>query len=284
MKMTKKILFGAAALCAAVLFSGCNEIGDIDWKTGTSGDGTRTYSVNQTNETDKIIRGAKKVGIANRAGGTCKVTLKDQTTNSKDGNVGFITGLSENDNGTISFLSVAIQNNSGTLRYYASMFFNIDPNNLSADNFGASVTKTAYDEDETEPYEIEIKGWTNLFAASTLLGTDDTSIEMAIDVSTTDAGAYNVEIWKEGTWTEQTAAATLDLNDGESAVASFGVTTAQNGNTDASKGGLYVYANIQPSKTLNARWDIYNVTFKQTTSLAALSDEADYSTGDIIWE
>ena len=71
MKMTKKILFGAAALCAAVLFSGCNwsltsalqkSIGTDIFKyndaTYDSGLGTWTVD-NKTNETEDYIRGGK---------------------------------------------------------------------------------------------------------------------------------------------------------------------------------------------------------------------------------
>lgn len=298
MKMTKKVLL-ATVVAAAVLVTACKEvIGDVEWKSHNNGNQTVTYLVNQKNDNDTIIRGAKKIQALQRAGGTCVITLNDQTSSSHDGVTGFIFGLEKNANGTLDFLSVGVQNYSGTLRYYVSMFYNIDPNNLSADNFGTHATATTK-ESRTDPYEIIVKDWTNITDGFTKCKADTNTLKYAIDINTVknsttvggvtgSKGSYVYKIYKTGD---------INISDGDFAagVFDFGsatpiaegiVTTDQNGRTeDDVKGSVYTYANIQPHKTLNARWDVYNITSKANANIRAAADlEEDFSCGEVIFE
>jgi len=300
MKMTKKILFGAAALCAAVLFSGCNEIGDIDWSTGSSGDGTRNYSVKQKNEEDYTIRGLKQVGLASRAQGTCVARLKDQTANTIDGMVGFVCDYSENEDDTVNFLVVGVTNGNkssgatNVLVTYASYFYNISTDQLSAQNFGCTETKNEYDSTTTTPYEIEIvKFPTTLQSNFTSSNYNvDGTMEVAIRFATEDDGSIKI-YWYDPTQYSTdgraTASASLTWNDKDNPTKTATVTAAQRkgaSDDEASNpksGKLCVYANIYSGRTLNATWEMYDVSFKTVASLSALGEE-NLTFGDINWE
>lgn len=295
MKMTKKILMGAVAF-AAVMFMGCKEIGDIDWGKGTSGDGTKTFKVKQANDSgaventpeydEGIIRGAKQIDLVNRAGGTCVVKVFNQTNSTKDGVAGFICNYSENkdsskDNyGTCNFLVIGTQWNKGSARYYVSFYFNIDPNKLSANNFGA--TPLAYDADRMTPYEVVIKGWTTV-SGVTLTGKNNDEFEMAIKVTNETNGDIKVYLMKADSYHCEDQSAQLILNDDASyADEPILVPAAKVGRPTekAPNGKLFVYANILPGQTLNARWDIYDVTFKQ----GKFATEDTFEVGNIDWE
>lgn len=280
MKMTKKIMLAAVAM-AAVMLSSC-AIGDVKFTTGTSGDGTRNYKVKQTNESENIIRGMKQVGAASRAGGTCVIKIKNQGNKSHDGVAGFITGFDkDSETGLLSFLVVGVQNNEGTGRYYVSSYFNIDPKNLNGDNFGVATGDVYTEKKDIErPYEVEVKTWTN---ASADLALNDGVLECAIGVSAASTGVVTVKLYKQGSYEVKTQSAQM-IPDGDP----FATVTVQANQTpfadDKAKGKLCCYANIQPEKTLNAEWEIYDATFKyKDESYRAAMDE-DYSFGEIDFE
>lgn len=307
MKMTKKVLL-ATVVAAAVLVTACKEvIGDVEWKKVNEGNQTVVYKVNQTNENDRVIRGAKSVGIMDRAGGSCVITLNDQDSTKKDGVAGFIYGLEKNkDTGTIDFMSIGVQNEKGKIRYYASLFFNIDPNNLSAENFGASKTRNTYDPELKDPYEVIVTavgnnngdvgnptsneyGWEQLNIWDDCYTPSDKTVKLAIDVKTHTDGSYEYWIYKKDTFSIKSgdhAAGAFDFSGKSSAHGK--VSKEINGRSSDVKGGIYTYANIQPNKTLNAKWEVYNITSKTTpanANIRAAADlEEDFSCGEVIFE
>ena len=75
MKMTKKILLGAAALVAALAFVGCGAGDDDDTEKAITGSGKK-YTVSFTNETGDEYR-AYKTTTLKHAGALVKVTFNN---------------------------------------------------------------------------------------------------------------------------------------------------------------------------------------------------------------
>lgn len=290
MKMTKKFLIGAV-LAAAVLSISCQkEIGDINWKGGVvgSGDGTTTFTVKQTNDADGTIRGMKQVGVLDRAQGTCVVRQFNQSSKTSDGMVGFVCCFTKNktpvgaeekaeNDGTYNFLVVGVRNHLGITETYASFFYNIAEKNLSTKNFGTkNVIKEAYDPAETKPYEVEILKFPKTLSGVTFdkNGTLTVAIKLSIE------NDKDVKI----TWLK-------DVTENEQAAQTSGGTlllevtaSARRIGTDlvTKKGKICTYANIYEGKTLNARWDIYDVSWSTEEGLFADDDFIDV--GDIFFE
>ena len=289
--MKKKILFGAVIAALALVIVACKQVGDIKWDNKGSGTGSKIVKVKQTNDKDHTIRGMYQLDAFKRGKATCIVEQYDQTDSSNDGMVGFITFYSENNKdkeaenyGTMNFLVVGVKNNCGKTQTYASYYCNIHKDQLSTENFGVgSNTKSAYDENETEPYEVVI---VDLPGANTpgvsKIGNinnvkyDKTSgtLKMAIEFTGKKDGSIEIKWYSD--WNETAAsqaAAQIDF-DGKSPVYSAVASAEQIGNevdetdpTDkAKKGNVFAYANIyydkaaKKGKTLNAKWQLCNVS------------------------
>lgn len=289
MKMTKKIL--TVAVVAAALFglAGCNpEIGDIDWKNKGSGDGNQTYTVNQKNEAGSTIRGMKKVGLMQRAQGTCVVRQYDQDTNSCDGMVGFVACLTKNktagvkedpkpNDGTYNFLVVGVRNNKGVTETYASFFYNIAEDKMSTENFGVGKnTKEEYDPKATEPYEVELLKFPSILSGVKF----DADGTLAVAIKMTEYDDGDIEIQWSNDFVENHAAASCTINSYKKVIT---VDAGKVGRSATSpKGSLNTYANIYTGKTLHGQWDIYDVSWAKE-SLAADDDTFD-GFGDILFE
>ena len=283
MKMTKKFLFGAAIAALVLGLASCNpEIGDIEWSGGdiTSGDGTKTYKVKgQKNEAESTIRGLKRFNALTRAGATCIVQMFNQSNKTSTGMVGFATYASENEDGTMNFLVSGVTNDKGTIKTYASFFCNVDKEKLSTKNFGVSATKDAFDANTTTPYEVEILKWPTTLSRASL--ESDGTLRVAIDFKgnkdgTIDIAWYSVPQMPSGG--DQAGASFDPAANGALQLAAKTATAKQLGTTEGMKNGhIYSYANIYAGQTLNAQWDLYNVTWSQ----AAFADEEPCNLPDV---
>ncbi len=298
MKMTKKLILAAVAVAAVIGLASCQkEVGKINWAGGAtgSGDGTTTFKVKkQTNESDSTIRGFKQVGALDRAQGTCIVQQYDQTKTSSDGMVGFMTLLAKNDKvektaanyGTYNFLVVGVRSHNGTTQTYASYFCNIAEDDLDKSNFGAMEkvngknverTRTNYDANETKPYEIVIEKFPKALAGVTF--DNDGTLTVGIKFQQEDNGSVNIYWYKD--LVANTQAATTS---GGTELYSITAAATKIGRDSTSPSGkIAAYANIYSGKTLNARWDFYDISWKTVSTMNA--DEEDIlEGGDILFE
>ena len=297
MKMTKKLLIAAVAVAAVLGLASCQkEVGDLDWKNKGTGDGTQTYTVKQTNEGKSTIRGMKQANSLPRAKATCVVQQFDQTNTSCDGVVGFATFVKTNKIGvaetaenynTMNFLVVGVRSNCGKSQTYASYYCNIKPDALSTPNFGVADENiyTSYKDDVLKPFEVVIEDLPDGTTKNLNTTLKDGTLKVAIDfVSKTDG---TIEINWYDDFTVKDAATQCKFNG--DAIKTVKATTTHLGTSTGEKNGyIYVYGNIYAGKTLNAQWDVYNVSWSQA---AAYADEIDYIdedlplfAGDILFE
>lgn len=300
--MKKKILFGAV-VAAALLSMSCQDLGGIAWKGGIvgSGDGTTTYTVKQTNEKeDEVIRGLKQVGILQRAQGTCLITLKDQTTDSQDGVAGFATCFTKNnadptaDNYlTYNFLLVGIRNSYGAPQTYVSYYCNIKKDELNAKNFGTAYTdeatgrvkirtKDKFDPNETKPYEIVIEDIPDEKVRNlNNISIKDKTLSVAIKFTGKTNGDIDIEWLKDVTINEQAS----NVTNATTIKGPLTVSGKMIGRDDKSKNGkLCTYANIYAKKTLNARWDICDISWSKEDANFFAEDDDLIDVGDIFFE
>lgn len=286
MKMTKKLFFAAIAVAAVIGFASCQkEIGEIDWKGGVvgSGDGNTTFTVKQTNEADGTIRGMKQIGILNRAQGTCVLRQFDQTKTSCDGMVGFACCFTKNkdatkaNNGTYNFLVVGVRNNKGTTETYASFFYNIAEDKLSTENFGVGKNqKQSYSAALTEPYEVEIEHFPKTLSGITF--DKDGTLTVAVKLVEANDGSVTITWLKDVEENHQAATIT-----GGTVLYTVEAKATKTGRDSTSaKGKICAYANIYSGKSLNAKWDIYDVSWSQETVFSA--DDDFIEVGDILFE
>ncbi len=275
MKLTKKLLaaFSAAAMLAtAAVFTSCTE-DDDDTENAISGSG-KNYSINYTNSNSEIYRCWNTTSFKHE-GELVKVVFNNQTSTSKDGNLGFVWDLCQSkdaanpnsatlghtDKGYQNFFVVGAQNNEGTFRYYVSKYFNVT--DLQANNFGASTYVTTHDAGiaETAPVEIECKAWTNLDTYANLADSDG-SVTLWFDIypiytgstyganyetnSSADAGTYIVDVYDADPTDDSASANLLSTTTIAPNITGYSAEPSQN--------TLAVYANVQPSKTLNGTW------------------------------
>jgi len=290
--MKKSILLAATTLALILGLTGCpKEVGSINWKGGAlgSGDGTKTYKVNQTNEEDYVIRGMKPFGAIKRAGSTCIVQMFNQTSNNYDGVVGFMTYVTKDTlNNTYNFLVVGVTNKKGKIRTYASYYCNISPENLNGDNFGVpkSSVKTQFDKTCTTPYEVVILDWFDLEKASIADGT----VRVAIDFEGKKDGTIAINWYSVPKMPDSgdQASATYDFAKNGIALRDTVIATRDHLGTEdgnAKNGWIYAYANIYADKTLNGQWDLFNETMIQAAAYAYEEEPSiPFEVGDIIFE
>lgn len=309
--MKKKLLFGAVVAALALGLVACKQHGDIKWQDKGSGTGSKILKVNQTNDKDHTIRGMYQMDGFKRGKATCIVEQYDQSDTSNDGMVGFITFYSENKKdrdaanyGTINFLVVGVKNNCGKTQTYASYFCNIHKDQLSTENFGVGTnTKTAYDADETEPYEVVIvdlpgantPGATKVGNIPNVKFDKDGTLKLAIEFTGKSEGDIDIKWYQNwNTTASSQAAATIDFQ-GKMPVFDATASASQIGNevdpddptSKAKKGNIFAYANIyydktaKKGKTLNAKWQLCNVSL----FTSAYADEGELEQfGDIFFE
>ncbi|MCR5284163.1 MAG: hypothetical protein K6D95_01055 [Treponema sp.] len=283
MKMTKKILFGAAALCAAVLFSGCDwsltsalqkTIGEDIFKyndsTYDSGLGTWTVD-NETNETEDYIRGGKLLLTKHSdIAGLVKIN-NGYADGEAVGNLGLLFNVSQNkgkdDEGnkldnydTWNFCVIGIQAYTATsVRYYVSYFANIVEEDMVKDNFGVSVTKNAVDTSVLTPYEIELQTWTTISNLAS-----DGTFSIVFDVDEASDGSYTVQPYKANTVSDTDVfTADEDYEIGTTLT----IPAATLGKSSAAQAYVGCYGMIKAGQTLDGSIKVLDLT-KQAILLA----------------
>ena len=306
MKMTKKLFFAAITVAAVIGLASCQQAaGDVKFNDKGTGTGSKIVKVNQTNEQDHTIRGLQPLDQIKRAQATCIIEQYDQTNKTNDGMVGFITFYSENKKdktaenyGTMNFLVVGVKNNCGKTQTYASYYCNIQKDKLSTSNFGVADkdTYTEYKADLTRPFEVVIvdlpgtdtPGVSKVGNISGVTFDSEGTLKMAIEFTGNSDGSIDINWYKD--WNETAAsqaAAKIDFT-GKTPVYTATASAAQIGNevdpddptSKAKKGYVYAYANIYKKQTLNAKWQLCNVSW----AMAGYADEELMPIGDIIFE
>lgn len=275
MKLSKKVLAAMSAsalLLTAGIFTSCTE-DDDDTEGAISGSG-KNYSINYTNSGTDIYRCWNTTSFKHE-GELVKVVINNQSSSTKDGNMGFVWDLCQSkdaanpnsvtlghtEKGYQNFFVIGAQNNKGTIRYYISKYFNVT--DLQADNFGASKTVASHDAGiaATDPVEIAVQGWKNLSDAK--IASDGTvtlwfdiyspvkdkkyGVPYATTACTEDAtGVYYVDIYDADPTDSTVTANKIGSSTIESSITGYSAEPTQN--------TLAVYANVQPSATLNGSW------------------------------
>jgi hypothetical protein len=285
MKMTKKFVLVAAA--AAMIFGmvGC-AIGEVKIRSVSSGDGTQSFKVSQSNPEDHTIRGIYRANAIPRAQATCVAKAFNQVNTSCDGMIGLLSVLKEDRAaGTMNFVVVGVRNNKGKTQTYASYYCNIKKDELSTTNFvvatknvfkGKYPTKTI-----TEPFEVEIEGLPDDGVSNLNVPVKGGILEVGIEFDTTKEGEIIINWYKE--WETMDAAASFK----GTAIKTVTATNAMLGTTQEEglkNGAVYVYANIYKGKKLDATWDIYNLSVKQSGSYADEDDTLPLKAGEIFFE
>ena len=270
MKMTK-VLFGAAVLAMVFGFASCKAEDDdpFDLISGSN----KTYTISgQNTGASGTIRGYESTTFKHK-GELFQVAFDSLTD---DGVIGFIWDLprAAAESGNRNFLIFGIRNKKGAFSYYTSKFFHVT--DMQAINFGAadaSGITTAY-QVTTNAAGLAAEGAKELDITNILKGTtfktlstptkgSDNKYSYWVDIyqlgdsdykgpnkttavaDTASKGAFQVDIYSADPSDGSVSANKLD---------SFTIGTDYTGynRTDGvSQGYLAVYANIQPSSSLN---------------------------------
>jgi len=238
----------------------------------------KNYSINYTNSSSTDIYRCWNTTTFKHEGELVKIVINNQSSASHDGVMGFVWDLCQSkdaatvtegttttspaitEKGYRNFFVVGFQWYAGTPRYYVSKYFNVT--DLQADNFGSSTTVTTHKAGitATEPREIAVKGWTNLTTGPDIA--NDNSVTVWLDIypvfenstygadianhTDTATGSYVVDIYDADPTDESVTANRLDTVTIAPSVTGYSAEPSQN--------TLAVYANVQPSKTLNGTW------------------------------
>ncbi len=300
MKMTKKILFGAAALCAAVLFSGCNwsltsalqkTIGEDIFKyndaTYDSGLGTWTID-NVTNESaTEYLRGGKLLltkhsdiaALVKINNGINESLVTSSNQSAAVGNLGVLFNVSQNKGkdeegnklsnyGTWNFCVIGVQAYSATqVRYYVSYFANIVEEDMGKMNFGAWTG----DEDTGSAITK------TTFDANTLtpyeielatwktisgLATEGT-FGIVFDVDEESNGDYTVKAYDEST----VSSSHVFDSEGVTAKSEVSIDADKLGKSGAAQAYVGAYGMIKAGQTLDGSIEVLDLT-KQAILLA----------------
>ena len=266
MKMTKKILLGAAALVAALAFVGCGA-GDDDPNKMIKGNNS-SYSIDYTNETDDTSRGYNTTA-QKHAGALVKISIADVSTdadpNKKLGGVmGIIFGLegNEEDKNAKDFFVAGVRKN-GT--YYVSKYTGVV--DINANNFGAPTDakqgKWSSDGEngEKEFAYVELKSENKI-----TLNSEDDYKSVYFYYVCTEEGTYE---WKflNVVSTEKTKGLTDTefknlVFDPSTVLAEGTISREDTGYTGLEQRKLAVYANVYAQGTLVGNWDIVG-TYKE---------------------
>lgn len=305
MKMTK-ILVGAVAAVAMV--AGLTSCGDwsltsalqktigediFKYSDATYAAGLGTWTINYDNTegegeegTTSYVRGGKFL-LTKHSDITAVVTLKDQTTLSKDGVVGtiFNAGKTKNEDGedVWHFMIAGVRNNKGQAAYYVSYFGNVKEADLPRSNFGAVknegtnkeeyVMYTSVEEankameagELTTAYEIPytVGGMVaDLGKPGEIRIEDDGTMKIVIEVKESpktadDAGAYTINFYKGDVYNADNH--TFNVTD-VTPVKSAYFYRDWIGKDKAAQAMVGVYANVYADSKLSATVEILDLT------------------------
>ncbi|MCR5400947.1 MAG: hypothetical protein K6E78_05055 [Treponema sp.] len=260
MKMTKKILLGAAALVAALAFVGCGAKDDDTNLVDITGKGN-SYAIDFTNETDAAMRGYKPTALKH-AGGLVKITIdessSDPSTPVKAGGVmGFIFDLKDNaDNKDAKdFFIIGVRKGG----YYVSKFTGVT--NLQAYNFGYSNK-----EDNTKADGTVEKEYKEAFQAITLPTDANGNPYVYVYAFGNNDGSFSWKILNASA-TEKVKSlsdkefSNLDFTS-DMILAEGTIPAEDTGYDKQTQNKLAVYANVYAQGTLIGNWDFVG-TYKE---------------------
>ena len=250
MKMTKKILLGAAALVAALAFVGCGAKEDTN-PIEITGKGN-SYAIDFTNETEAAMRGYKATALKH-AGGLVKITI-DNSSNDPSrkagGVMGFIFDLKDNaeNKNAKDFFIVGVRKGG----CYVSKFTGVT--NLQAYNFGYSDK-----EDNTKADGTVEKEYVAAFKAITLPTDDNGNPYVYVYAFGNTDGSFD---WKvlNGSATDKVKSlsdkefSNLDFTS-DMILAEGTIPATDTGYTKQTQNKLAVYANVYEQGTLIGNWD-----------------------------
>ena len=292
MKMTKKILLGAAVALAAVMFSGCDwsmtsamqkSIGTDMFKydDSTYEAGLGTWTINETNEdTEKYIRGGKLL-LTKHSDIAAKIDVYGDLSEaaSVPGIVGLMFDVSKkkteipvlDDDGNETdetekvtlwnFAIAGVRKESCGLRYYVSYFANVRESLMAEDNFGVTDKKTAIveDADYTDSYEIDYSDGFKTVKTDLL---EDGTLEVIVAVDEDETtGDYTVSVYEMSQYDSDK----YKMIDDPVAKSTTSVSAESLGKDGAAQNYVGVYANVYRAvgdtpTTLNARVEITDLT------------------------
>jgi len=263
MKMTKKILLGAAALVAALAFVGCG----VGEEEGTLMKVGETVPVDITNSEDalkeKYTGGTYRTTLPTKlkhAGGLVKVSFNPDLSTDDAGIIGFIFDLKKNADKNDDFFVIGLRASKDASRdsmYYVSKYSNVSDYNL--ENFGATknggATEKSYNSDDGSLSKLK----------NTLKTDDDGNRVAYIYVIANDDGSFDWKILDESV-TEKTK----KLSDKEFKALEFGnevlaegtISASETGYTKQTQGKLAAYVGVYNKQTLVGQLD-YIGTFKE---------------------
>ena len=256
MKMTKKILLGAAALFATVAFVSCGEKEDTNpiEITGKNND----YSIDFTNDTDAAMRGYKETELKH-AGGLVKITLDETVAaDGKGGVMGFIFDLKNGESGK-DFYIVGVRKNG----YYVSKFTNVT--NLQAYNFGVSDK-----EDNTKADGTTETEYAKAFQPLTLVKDEDGNSFVYVYAICNKDGSFDWKILNNSAtekvknlsdkaFTELVITSDMVLAEGT-------IPASETGYSSQTQNKLACYANVYAQGTLIGQWHFVG-TYKEAELL-----------------
>ena len=253
MKLGKKLMVVAMAVATFGLV-GCNWNKDEHHMIDFDAPGNHA-EVNFTNDTEaEYIRGWATFNTAHKKDSVL-ITIKNQSTTSKDGNMGFIFGQTKNDDKSYNFYVATVQWDKGKLRSYVSYYENVDSNYLEGGytNFVSIDGKKAEETpilngDGSNPW-FEFNKENEKFTVD-----KEGNVKVYIDLVFDETQGYKVDFYKVGE----------DNNKIDNAVKSTGYMT--NGLTKSNENKYEIldahtgaYAMVMKGKTLSGTWDFDKV-------------------------
>lgn len=250
MKLGKKLMVVAMAV-ATLSMVGCNWNKDEHHMIDFDAPGNHA-EVNFTNDTEaEYIRGWATFNTAHKKDSVL-ITIKNQSTTSKDGNMGFIFGQTKNDDKSYNFYVATVQWDKGTLRSYVSYYENVDSNYLeggyenfvSIDGKAAKETKILKGSDNNPWYEFKDEG----FSVD-----KEGNVKVYIDLLFDATKGYKVDFYKVNENNEKNGEAVKSTE-----YMAHGLTNKSTGDNhvyeilDAHTGA---YAMVMKGKTLTGTWD-----------------------------
>lgn len=261
MKMTKKILLGAAALVVAMAFVGCagGEKASDDPNNMIEGKNSN-YTIDFVNETGAESRGYKATKLKH-AGGLVKITIDAGSSSNSSNKMGFIFDLKANadDSSAKDFFIIAFGNDN---KYYVSKFSNVT--DQQAYNFGTELTDNPADEKcYTDPVNCNPK----VFDDGKTLSEDEDGNKYAYIYAFGNAdGSFDWKILNASA-TEKVKSLSdkefKNLDFTEDMILAEGTIPAEDtGYTKQTQNLLAVYAKVNKDQTLVGAWDFVG-TYKE---------------------
>ena len=254
MKMTKKVLFGAAILAMVFGFASCKQDDDPNGMiTGSN----NNYAIDYTNESTTEISRGYNTSTLKHAGALVKITFEKTAGNG--GMMGFVFDY-EQTNGKSTFNVVGVRQDGG---YYISKFANIV--DLQAKNFGATTTATG-----DNPKEVEYVAWSNSSPKklTNYTQTDGAYLWVIQSEDGTNYKVYNLDkATAESAVVADAIKGVLKDKNGNEITLPTALATIPTGYTAQAQKRYGVYANVYASSSVKGTWTLLG-TYKEAEAIA----------------